>query len=88
VPDYSKLPGSLQNGMKRYIEEGVIPGHFLRAVLENNLSESFARADDMNRLHMYDIVSWMYNEAPIDCWGSEKKVKAWIEMRRAEKSET
>jgi hypothetical protein len=76
--DYSKLPGSLAPGMERYIEQGIQPGSFLTAVVCNNLKESFMRADDFNQQLMFEIVSWMYNEAPMTCWGSPSRVRKWI----------
>lgn len=76
--DYSSLPEGLRFGMKMYIENHVRTGGFLRAVLSNNLVESFARADENNKAKLFDIVSWVYNEAPGACWGSEATVEAWL----------
>lgn len=76
--NYEKLPEHLRQGVKLYIERGIPPGDFLRAVISNNLSESFARADIINKNRMFDIVSFFYNEAPASCWGSEKAFKDWI----------
>ena len=77
--DYELLPQSLRSGMRRYIEDGVIPGGFLVAVLSDSLSDAMGRADEANRKRLYDIVSFIYNEAPGDCWGSRAKVTAWVE---------
>lgn len=62
-----------------YIDAGVPCGGFLTAVLCNDLKESFGRADDFNRDHLFDIVQFLYNKAPAPCWGSPDKVKAWVE---------
>ena len=75
---YNKLPEGLQPGMQRYIEQGIEPGSFLRYVLENDLFRALGRADDQNRYLLWDICSWIYNEAPMDCWGNKEKVAAWI----------
>jgi hypothetical protein len=77
--NYVKLPFNLRGGTQRYIEQGIPPGSFLTAVLENKLKESFIAADDENRDGMFHIVSWFYNEAPLACWGSPEKVAAWKE---------
>ena len=77
--DYSELPGSLVPSMQRYIEHGVQPGRFLTAVICNNLKESFAQADDYNQELMFDIVKWMYNKAPMVCWGSPSRMRKWIQ---------
>ena len=82
--NYDKLPKSLQGGARHYIERGIIPGSFLRAVISNNLVEAVARADDNNLPRLKEIVLWWYNEAPGGCWGSEQKMEAWSTKRYIE----
>jgi len=67
------------DSLYRYIDEGIPTGDFLRAVLENNLIESLGRADEGNRIALFDITSFLYNVAPAPCWGSPEKVKKWLE---------
>jgi hypothetical protein len=81
--DYTGLPKHMRDGAHLYIEHGVEPGGFLRAVLSNQLVESFGRADETNRAAMFDWATWLYNECPRDAWGSPEKVDAWIESRQA-----
>ena len=76
--DYSGIPEHIRAGFRRYVEDHVEPGGFIMACLENNLKEAFGRADDVNRARMFDIVTFLYNEAPSACWGSPAKVKAWL----------
>ncbi len=80
MQNYEELPASLVSGMRLYIEQGVQPGGFLTAVICNNLKESFMRADAFNQHLMFEIVKWMYNEAPSLCWGSPARMKHWIEQ--------
>jgi hypothetical protein len=80
--DYSGLPPHIQGAAKRYIEHGVEVGGFLTAMISNNLTASFATADETNRERMFDIVSWFYNEAPGPCWGSPEKMTAWMQQQR------
>ena len=61
-----------------YIEKGIPTGGFLRAVLENDLCGACGRADHDNQRALYDIVSFLYNYAPSDCWGSPKNVQEWL----------
>ena len=77
--DYSGLPESLRGSMKRYLEYGIDPGSFLTAVIENNLSDSFATADENNRIILFDIVQWFYSKAPMQCWKSRENRIAWQE---------
>lgn len=75
--DYSELPEGLQGGMQRYIEQGIQAGHFLTAVLSNDLFGAVNRADGNNLPRLQEIVHWIYNEAPNGCWGSSEKVAKW-----------
>ena len=68
----------IKDGIDRYVKDHCPPGSFLRAVLENDLKESFGRADEDNIRDMFEIVSYCYNEIPIACWGSPEKVKQWL----------
>lgn len=79
--NYDLLPEHIRGGVRRYVEEGIIPGDFLQAVIRNDLMESFSRADETNIARMFDIVSFFYNETPNACWGSEEKMLSW--MKRA-----
>ena len=72
------IPQRIKDSLDRYIIHRIPTGGFLRAVLENNLKESFARADDENLKCMFEIVNYCYNEIPSICWGSPEKVKAWL----------
>jgi len=80
-PNYDDLPPHIRGGAKMYIEEYIPPGDFLQAVICNNLKESFIRADETNTRMMWNIVNFFYNEAPMNCWGSEKKMRSWLQRR-------
>lgn len=74
--DYSLLPEHLRAGMQRYIEQGILPGHFLRAILSNDLADAFLKADDISTAAMRDIAMFVYR-LPDAAWGSEEKMLAW-----------
>ena len=76
--EYASAPNHLGDGLKRYIEQRVPMGGFMTAVLENNLKEACGRADHINIRLLPEIVGWLYNEAPAQCWGSPAKVKEWL----------
>jgi hypothetical protein len=77
--DYSSLPGHMQGGMQRYIENRVPPGDFLYAVLTNDLIGAYDRADDVNSARLRDYALFLYNQAPRACYGSKENVAAWLE---------
>jgi len=79
---YSYVPPHMRDGFKLWIEHGISPGSFGMAVLNNDLKEAVARADHINKIHLTTIVSWLYNFAPIDCWGSYEKTNAWQKKLR------
>lgn len=80
MTDYSRLPEHMQAGARRYIERGIPPGHFLTAVLSNNMAEAFSRADDINTAAMLDWAMWTYNDIPRNSHGSPEAVSAWIKQ--------
>ena len=76
--DYSMLPPHMQEGARRYVEQGVPPGDFLYAVLCNQLRQAFERADDINTCCMKAWATWLYSACPMLAQGSAEAVKAWI----------
>jgi hypothetical protein len=77
--DWSSIPQYMHGGVSRYVMHGIPPGNFLTAVFCNDLTESFARADDVNAAAMHDWVRFIYNCTPSGCHGSPEQFKAWIE---------
>lgn len=61
------VPEHTADTVVRYIVQGCPTGSFCRAVLSNDLKESFAYADHINTAAMFNIVSFLYNDAPCDC---------------------
>lgn len=79
--DYSKLPEHMQEATRAYIEDRRPPGGFLQAVLANDFVMAASRADDINQRCLFDWASFLYNEAPVECWGSPEAVYDWVEGR-------
>ena len=80
---YDRLPEHMREAARLYIEEGEMPGHFLTAVLTNNLVEAFGNADEDNRSCMWEWCLWLYNEIPMPAWGSANKVLAWCNEQQS-----
>lgn len=74
---FHKLP--LGYILRDYVEKGIPGGGFIDALLSNDLSKTFGRADLINRERLFEYVSWLYSYAPRECWGSEQNVNKWIE---------
>ena len=79
MTDIYRAPQRTLDGIRRYVNDRIPPGHFLTAVLSNDLRGAFSRADDENRAAMFAIVSYCYNEIPGACWGSPEAVGEWLD---------
>ena len=70
----------MQDGVDRYINQGIPPGSFLTALFCNDLKEAYRRADDANTAAMREWVRFMINDMPSIAQGSPDKVQEWIAM--------
>jgi len=77
---YWLIRPNIIEGINRYVLWHQEVGHFLTAVLTNDLREALARADDENIKTILQIVSYCHNEIPGVCWGSVEAHKKWVEM--------
>jgi hypothetical protein len=83
--DYDMLPEHLREGMRRYVEQCIETGGFLRAVLENDFEQAILRAD----VHAYLGFVWIarfLQQLPPDAWGSRLILQTWIEKHAPERS--
>ena len=80
--DY-RVPAHTQEALGDYIERGIPVGGFLHSVLCNDLFGAVGRADASNLPAIREIVNWIYNCAPQDCWGNEAKYLRWIQEHPA-----
>ncbi len=82
-----RMPDYMQGGLLAYVLRGDPPGDFLRALLSNNLMETFARADINNSKLIPEYCRFLRWHVPGNCKGSPLRVKEWIaehEKSRAE----
>jgi len=75
---YDSIPETTRYSLDMYANEGQQVGHFLTAVLTNNLVEAVSHADEGNIANIQKIVKYMYNKMPAECWGNKEDVDAWI----------
>jgi hypothetical protein len=85
--DPSDIPDHMMAGLRRWIDNGVVPGSFLQAVLANDLRDACGQADESNILLLRAYVIFLYNDAPAACWGSPEKMQAWIKHKAAERAQ-
>lgn len=78
--DYTLIPEHMRDAVRRYVEDGIEPGGFLKAVLCNDLKGAVIRADNINKKNIVNWVHFVIWELPGLCQGSEEKYKNWIAM--------
>ncbi len=72
------IPVATMAGLDNYVERRLRPGHFLQAVLENDLAAAVMRADPENRAALVEVVVYVTHKLPGLCWGSPKLVEDWL----------
>lgn len=77
IRDYSNIPPTTLQSLVDFIEHGRLGGHFVSAVLTNDLAKAFQHADLDNIRGLWAIVTWLYNRAPQSAFGNEEKVRTW-----------
>ena len=81
------IPVRGMEALKLWIEEGIATGSFLTSVLKNNLKQAVMYADDENIRNIPAYVEYLYNNAPMNCWGSEELFEQWKESHAKIRSE-
>ena len=69
---------SMVDALIDYVLDGNEHGHFLMAILANDLHKAVEHADMDNTHALAAFAGWCYNEAPGNCWGSPKAVEDWL----------
>jgi hypothetical protein len=72
------IPEHMLYALQQYVATHRPVGHFLTAIICNDLKEAVARADDENLTNLPAYVGYLYNECPSACWGSKKKMDDWL----------
>ena len=68
----------IEESLRLYVEHRIKPGGFLQAVLSNDLFDSVARSDFENSQRLPEIIRYIYNSLPTECWGSKETVNNWL----------
>lgn len=87
IPDeYYPIREDLYGALERYLNHGIMPGSFLTACLENNLTEAFGRADHTNSANLKNIVGYIFNHMPSNSWGSREAVQEYLKRFNNERN--
>lgn len=74
---YGAAPNGTGPAFQRWIEEGILPGGFLQAILANDLYTAVCRADATNLYLLREYYWWLTEHAPPACFGSVQSLKNW-----------
>ena len=75
------IPRDVEAALERYVQDREPQGHFLHAVLANDLYRACARADDCNRTWLVEIAAYVEGRLPPACRGSDTAVRRWLARR-------
>lgn len=73
------IPAHTKAALDRYINDRILPGGFLTAVLSNDLFGAVGKADSENLAALPEIVRYIYNEVPSSSWGTKDIIWKWVE---------
>ncbi len=75
--NWTAIPAHMHGGISRWVEQGTPPGHFLTAVLKNDLRAAVEHGDEANAAALSAWVRFLFNYCPAGCWGSPERVEHW-----------
>ena len=78
---YPDAPIHILDSINRFVEYGLEPGSFVKAVLSNDLAGAFNAADTDAEAGIRDILKYVRWEIPAESWGSPAKVEAWLNSK-------
>ena len=61
---YANIPSQLIYNLEQFLRYGHNPGHFLTAVLNNNLSQAVCRADSESLKELKNLIILIHNHFP------------------------
>jgi hypothetical protein len=73
------VPYHLWEGLVEYLASRRPVGHFLTAVLSNDLADACHRAaDEETATHLVNLIRFLTHYAPANSWGNPVNVGAWL----------
>lgn len=87
LESWTAIPAHLRGPLARYILNGVEPGGFLRAVLENDLQATFMALRGEDFIVVGEVLVFLSNATRF-CHGSKINVTTWAAYRRMHPKES
>ena len=80
APAYTKkIPAPVLHAIQRYAVTGGATGHFVNAIMRNDLFDAVARADGESLAALREIIWYVYNQLDCRCWGPKNKKSTEVE---------
>lgn len=79
------VPEYMHGAILRFYNDGLHPGSFLAAVINNDLRGAIAKADETNMYKLPNYIRWFYNYAPGGSWGRPNAVEEYIKRFHEQK---
>jgi len=79
----AKIPAITSGNLKRYVKQGLHPGHFLASMLCNNVYAAFEYADADNRRALGELIEEI-KKMPSGCYGSIAAFDNWLAVHGLE----
>lgn len=76
APAY-EIPRRFKADLLAYVEHYRPPGHFLMAVLSNDLVRASAGEPDAIA-NLPAFIDWLHKHAPAASWGTADRVRRWV----------
>lgn len=76
--EYGQTLNNIGDSLKNYLEYGYPPGSFLTHLLYGDIYRSYQSADRWSKDYLSNIIGFIVNNLPQECYGSKDKVNAWI----------
>lgn len=76
-PDKTLIEERFKESLDAWVETARPTGGFLESVLCNDLARAMANGDEDALDNLPHIVAYLYNDCPMNCWGSPERVRAW-----------
>lgn len=78
MPAPNEIPDQFAAALLAYVERYEPPGHFLTAVLANDLVVACEFGSAVGMASVPSILAWLrQHDAPVTCWGTRARVIAW-----------
>lgn len=75
------MKNSTREALDRWAKDGIPPGGFLTACLQDKFIDAVCKADEENLRDIEEIARYIFSELPASCWGTREKMMAWNAKR-------